>query len=271
MVTQPVSYLPEDFSASAMMPLPGRYFIQSVVFVDDFDYGGTQDQQTAAKFTLQSEDGQKYEQYYGVGDKKRTWPIDEGQRLTGAPLTESCNFACLMDKSIKDAGLPRNRLMDGDGKAAEINSAFSGVWADWNAFLPPGRAKTRTGRDGTTQENRGIPVPVKFIMDGAATPPTPTAPATEAPPAPPATPPAAAATPPPPAAEPADFAAMLGIVQGMLANTETTNDRKQLMSDVYQQYPGSKVVAMEAVISAEFTAFLAGNGITLNGEEFALA
>lgn len=269
MVTQVVSYLPEDFSASAMIPLPGRYFIQSVVFVDDFDYGGTQDQQTAAKFTLQSEDGQKYEQFYGVGDKKRTWPIDEGQRLTGAPLTESCNFACLMDKSIKDAGLPRNRLMDGDGKAAEINAAFSGVWADWNAFLPPGRAKTRTARDGTTQENRGIPVPVKFHMDGAASPP-PAATPTEAPPA--AAPPAAAAaSPPPPTAEPADFAAMLGIVQAMLANAETGNDRKQLMSDVYQQYPGSKVVAMEAVVSAEFTAFLAGNGVTLNGEEFVLA
>jgi hypothetical protein len=30
-------------------------------------------------------------------------------------------------------------------------------------------------------------------------------------------------------------------------------------------------VAMEAVVSAEFTAFLAGNGVTLNGEEFVLA
>jgi hypothetical protein len=276
-----VSYLPEDFAASVMIPLPGRYFIQSMTFVDDFDYNKTQEQQCASKLVLLSEDGQSYEQFYTIGDKKRTWPIDEGQRLTGAPISETCNMGYFLDKSIKDAGMPRNRLV-GENGPLPIGEAFSGVWADWAAFLPPGREKTRKTKEGRDVENRGIPIPVKFYLDGNA----PTAPAqaavpakapspSQAPPPPPPPAPKAQAAPPPPT-EPVtettigvDYEAMLKVVTDSLNANNGSQERKQVYADMFLNYDAEHIVKMEAmnvVGSAQFTEYMAAANIKLEGE-----
>ena len=42
-----VSLNPDDASSGVILPVPGRYVFKEAKFINDFDYGGTQDPDTA--------------------------------------------------------------------------------------------------------------------------------------------------------------------------------------------------------------------------------
>jgi len=159
---QVLNLLPENAIESGATP-PGRYYIRTAKFVDDFDYGGTRDtKQTAAQFKLVTEDGSEYNIHWTVGDKTRMWPAQNGSALTGGMYTKSCNFYHGLTQAIA-CGLPANRL---GPEGANITAAFEGIWADWIEFTPPGRSANAAGNMPK------ILIPSKVYLDGA----TPAAP-----------------------------------------------------------------------------------------------
>jgi hypothetical protein len=263
----------------------GRYFTQDVRFIDDFDYGGQQDKQTACKFKLLTQEGAEYEVIWTVGPKIRIWPTKDGTGLVGAQPGRSSNFIQGVDQAIKSGGLPENRLAG----SHNIAEAFQGWWADWDTFSPPGRTPNARGNMPT------ILVPMKIYLDGAQ-PAGPAvtaapqaapvqAPAPQAPPPQAVTAPAPAPSPAPsPAPAPAPTAApkavsgfypeMVRLTKEMLQNDAVPNTRQQLSAEVFLKLMDGDVVAgldlrtnaTSAVFTAEFTAVLQAAGLTLTGE-----
>lgn len=308
MTTQYVSYGLEDAVASTVVP-PGRYFIETAWVIDNFDYNKTQKAGTAVVLRFKDDQGRTWDQEYGVGDKTRIYPDPEGQRLIGAPLSETCTWFFLLKHAQQMAGLPATKLWEGD-IPAKVSSIFAGIWGDWINVIPEGRAKTRKRTDGQVQDAIGVLVPSKLFMDGGAapsappraasapvaappaTPPPPTAtppPAVVAPPAAPPPPPATAAPPPPPVAPPGPangvsidtkFGEMLDITRAMLVNPSTENTRRQLMTEVFNGISVEGLAELDAAqlradamtsVMGAFTEYLTSNGMKVEGEVVSVA
>jgi len=270
---QRVSLLPGDFVESGITPA-GRYYTQEVRFIDDFDYGGQQDKQTACRFKLVTQEGSEYEVIWTVGPKTRIWPTKDGTGLVGAQPGKASNFFHGLDQSIKSGGLPENRLAG----RHDIAEAFQGWWADWDSFSPPGRTPNARGNMPT------ILVPMKIYLDGAQpaapaqTPPAQgqaqgqaQAPSTEQAPTPQATAPIPAAAP----KDASDFyPEMVRLTKEMLQNEAVPNTRQQLSAEVFMKLMDGDMVAginertnaTSMVFTAEFTTVLQEAGITLTGE-----
>lgn len=280
------SLLPEDAIEGAATP-PGRYYVKESGCVDDFDYGGSQSQQTAVRMLLVNEAGAEFENFWTVGDKNRIRPTADGTGLTGAPISKSCNAFHLFDQAVRTAGLPANVLQE------KNLLAFKDVWVDFDDFTPPGRTANARGNMPKTL------IPIKMYLDGQQPAAPVTTATTVAPPAPPtqapAAPPQAPAPPPapaqvPPAAPPVPTApapeavaspvadlypGMVKVAQALLQNPDVaTHTRQQLSVDLWNglengEGPASmadKTAAMTEMFKGSFTEVMGAAGITLTGE-----
>ena len=136
-----VSYDPDDQLASTVLEA-GRYIVTSAKFVDDFDFGGRFKKQTAAILMFQDPDGKTYEQAFGVGDKSRIYPSQDGQRLVGAALSENSNWGRVTKFANQNAGLPKTRFWESPGVPAKVQDIFAGIWGDWGRYRPDSQPAT---------------------------------------------------------------------------------------------------------------------------------
>jgi len=304
MTAKYVSYGLDDAIVSTVVP-PGRYFIETAWVIDNFDYNNTQKQGTAVVLRFKNDQGETWDQEYGVGDKTRIYPDPEGQRLIGGPLSATCTWFFLLKHAQQIGGLPATRLWEGD-IPAKVSNIFAGVWGDWINVVPEGRPKTRKrGSDGKEQDTIGTLVPTKLFMDGPASVSAPTSPPDHAPPvatpplsaatntsaaSPPPPPPlssttAAPATPPPPAAVKgvsieSRFPEMLIITNTMIADPNTANTRAQLMTEVFNGINVEGLGELDAAqlradamtsVMGTFTEYLTANGMKVEGEMVSVA
>jgi len=152
---QRITFGLDDFSDSGMTP-PGRYYTQAVWFVDDFNYGGQQDYQTALRIKLVTDQGAEYEVTWTVGPKTKLWPTKDGTGLVGGQPGKASNFYHGLDQMVKSGGLPASKLAG----QTNIAEAMVGWWADWDTFSPPGRTVNARGNMPT------ILVPMRIFLDG---------------------------------------------------------------------------------------------------------
>lgn len=282
---QRITFGLDDFTDSGMTP-PGRYYTQEVKFIDDFNYGGQQDNQTALRITLRSDQGAEYEVTWTVGPKTKLWPTKDGTGLVGGQPGKASNFYHGLDQMVKSGGLPANRLAG----QTNISEAMVGWWADWDTFSPPGRSVNARGNMPT------ILVPMKIFLDGEPAPvaqqaassfqapTTNSVPANppgdfEAPPPPPiaGAPSPVAVVEAPPVAVSGLFGDMIRITKELLAQNSPIT-RQQLYTEVYQKLtngngePASvdqKGQAIQALYTPDpsgFGAAMAAAGLTLKGE-----
>jgi len=274
-----LNLLPESAIESGACP-PGRYLVSTAKFVDDFNYGGQYDAQTALKFSLTDPEGGTHEMVWTVGPRTKLWPTRDGTGLTGGGYTTSCNFYFGIRESI-NAGLPSTRLAG----ETNISTAFEGLWAEWQETTCTGRSRNAEGKMPTiltpfkflNLDGQSMPAPAEVSQPTAGTTPAP--PVQTAAPAPTAPAPQSMVVAPPQAMtlEGEVFPGILVCVRSMLQDPNTKSNRAQLGAEIFQNLKSldgtdasmdEKAAAMNASWTPEFVAYLQAGGITLVGEDF---